>query len=340
MADPRFYPEATPISITDIIDIARGEKKRGCSSLMARYIASADAADEGAICFITTEAAAQSVPDIKGVICLVSPDLAHALPSNPAVVLTPDPKRAFGLVLRQMFPADDHGQGISDLADVHETAIYAEDVRVDAGAFIAEGVKLGAGVWIKSGASIGKGCVIGKGSVIDSTAVVNYAIIGEDTVIGPNVVIGNSGFGVGRDGGNILVPHMGRVIIGNRCNIGSGTCIDRGFLDDTVIGNHVMIDNLVHIAHNVKMGNGNVICGQVGFAGSSVIGDNNIFGAQSGVADHLTIGSGNVFAARAGVTKSIGDGQVLGGFPAVPAQEFRRQIASLRRLAQNRKNKS
>ena len=336
MADLRFYPEAKPISIAAITEIARGEKKRGCSSLMARHIATAAEADEGAICFITTEAAAQSVPDVKGVICLVSPDLANALPSQPAVVLTPDPKRAFGLVLRQMFPAHDQVKGISDLADVHESVTVSENVRIDAGVSIAEGVELGDGVWVKSGASIGKGCVIGNGSVIDSNAVINYALIGEDCVIGPNVVIGNSGFGVGRDGGNILVPHMGRVIIGNRCNIGSGTCIDRGFLDDTVIGDHVMIDNLVHIAHNVKMGHGNVICGQVGFAGSTVIGDNNIFGAQGGVADHLTIGSGNVFAARAGVTKSIGDGQVMGGFPAVPAQEFRRQIASLRRLAQNR----
>ena len=337
MADPRFYPEATPLSINAIIDIARGEKKRGCSSLMARRIAAAAEADDGAICFVTSAETAQSVPNIKGVICLVSPQHADALPGNPAVVLTPDPKRAFGLVLRQMFPTGDHGHGISALADVHDTAVCADNVKIDAGVSIGEGAEIGAGAWIKSGASIGQGCVIGQGSVVESNAVIAYAMIGDDCIVGPNSVIGNSGFGVGRDGGNILVPHMGRVLIGDRCNIGSSVCIDRGFLEDTVIGNHVMIDNLVHIAHNVKIGNGNVICGQVGFAGSTVIGDNNIFGAQSGVADHITIGSGNVFAARAGVTKSIGDGQVLGGFPAVPAQEFRRQIAALRRLAQNKK---
>ena len=338
MADPRFYPAAEALSISAIVELVRGEKKRGCSSLMARHIASAEDADEGALCFVVSPEAAQSVPDVKGVICLISPDHANALPSQPAAVLTPDPKRAFGLVLRKMFPDTNEGGKISALADIHETAIIGENVRIDGGASIAEGVELGAGVWVKSGASIGRGCVIGQDTVIESNAVINYAMIGDGCVIGANTVIGQTGFGVGRDGGNILVPHMGRVLIGDRCNIGASVCIDRGFLEDTTIGHHVMMDNLVHIAHNVKIGNGNVICGQVGFAGSTVIGDNNIFGAQSGVADHITIGSGNVFAARAGVTKSIGDGQVLGGFPAVPAQEFRRQIAALRRLAAQRKS--
>ncbi len=339
MADPRFYPEAQPISIADIAELARGEKARGCSSLMARFIGAPDAMAEGGLCFIATKDAAETVPDQKGVICLVAPELADKLPSSVAIVVTPDPKRAFGLVMRKMYPepAPIQSQQISPLAHIADDAVIADDVRVDGGAFIDARAELGKGVWIKSGVKIGAGCVIGDGTVIDSNASIDYAIIGQSCQIGAGVVIGGCGFGVGRDGGNILLPHLGKVIIGNRTTIGGNSCIDRGFIDDTVIGDHVMIDNLVHIAHNAKIGNGNVICGQVGIAGSTVIGDQNIFGAQAGVADHVTIGSGNVFAARAGVTKSVGDGQVMAGFPAVPAQEFRREVATLRRLAMPRK---
>jgi len=339
MVDPRFYPAVEPISIMDITALARGEKARGCSSLMARFVAAPDAMTEGGLCFVATKDAAAMVPDQKGVICLVAPELAEKLPSSVAMVLTPDPKRAFGLVMQKMYPETVavKSHDISPLAQVAEDAVIGENVRVDAGAFIDAGAELGAGVWIKSGVRIGAGCVIGDGTIIDANASIDYAMIGQDCRIGAGVVIGGCGFGVGRYGGNILLPHIGRVMIGHRTTIGGNSCIDRGFIDDTVIGDHVMIDNLVHIAHNARIGNGNVICGQVGIAGSTVIGDHNIFGAQAGVADHVTIGSGNVFAARAGVTKSVGDGQVMAGFPAVPAQDFRREVATLRRLAMPRK---
>ena len=336
MADQRFYPAAIPLDIKAITELARGEKKRGCSSLKAHAVAPASEASEGDLCFVLNEAVAKTVADEKGIICLITPDLATVMPSSPALVLTPDPKRAFGLVLRAMYPSEDLVPGISPSAVIDKKAIIADDVRIDAGAVIEADAELGQGVWIKAGARIGKGCIIGAGSIIDVNASIQFAMIGIQTEIGANTVIGGTGFGVGRDGGNILIPHMGRVIIGDRCTIGGGSCIDRGFMEDTIIGDHVMIDNLAQIAHNAKIGNGNVICGQVGIAGSTVIGDNNIFGAQCGVADNVTIGSGNVFAARSGVTKSVSDGHILGGFPAVPIQEFRREIASLRRLANSR----
>jgi UDP-3-O-[3-hydroxymyristoyl] glucosamine N-acyltransferase len=94
-----------------------------------------------------------------------------------------------------------------------------------------------------------------------------------------------------------------------------------------------MIDNLVQIAHNVKIGSGNIFCGQVGISGSVKIGDNNVFGGQCGVADHIKIGSGNFFASKAGIGKDVGDNMIMGGIPAVPMQDFHRQVISLRKLA-------
>ncbi|MCE2517628.1 MAG: UDP-3-O-(3-hydroxymyristoyl)glucosamine N-acyltransferase [Alphaproteobacteria bacterium] len=257
---------------------------------------------------------------------------------NITVILTPQPKSAFGQVLAAMYPPVEVEPGIADTAVIAHDARVADSARIEGGASIGAGAEIGDGAWIKANVAIGDGCVIGAGTMVEENAALSHAMIGKNCQIGPGVRIGFIGFGVGRDGGgNALVRHLGRVLIGDACTIGANTTIDRGFLEDTVIGAHVMIDNLVQIAHNCTIGDGNVICGQVGIAGSTVIGDNNIFGAQSGVADHITIGSGNVFAARAGVTKSTGDGQVMAGFPAVPAQDFRRQVASLRRLATPRK---
>ena len=96
-----------------------------------------------------------------------------------------------------------------------------------------------------------------------------------------------------------------------------------------------MIDSMVHIAHNVHVGDGTIICGMVGIAGSTRIGRNNVFAATAGVADNITIGDGNMFAARSGVTNRIGDGQVMGGYPAVPINQHRRQVIALRRLAKS-----
>ena len=338
MVDQRFYPEANPLSVTAITELVRGEKYRGSGSLMARMVAPAGVAEAGAVCFVESNEVAAKVANEKGIICLASPDVAANLGKNIAVIITPDPKRGFGVVLAAMYPQTKAAASIHPSANIAEGVKLGEGVQIDAGATIEHGVELGDRVWVKSGATIGQSCSIGNDTIINMNAAVMFSIIGANCQIGVGATIGFSGFGIGRDhGGNMLIPHIGRVIIGNNVEVGANSTIDRGFIEDTEIGDHVMIDNLVQIGHNVKLGSGNVICAMVGIAGSSVLGDNNIFGAQAGVADHITIGSGNVFAARAGVTKNVGDGIVMAGFPAVSAHDFRREVATLRRLASSKK---
>lgn len=339
MVDQRFYPEANAISVSAITELVRGEKYRGSGTLMARMVAPAEVAETGAVCFAISNEMAAKVANEKGIICLASPDVVDSLGKNIAVIITPDPKRGFGMVLAAMYPDAGAAASIHPSANIAEDVKLGEGVQIDAGATIEHGAELGDRVWVKSGATIGQNCIIGNDTIISMNAVVTFSIVGEKCHIGHGAAIGFSGFGIGRDkGGNMLIPHIGRVLIGNNVVVGANSTIDRGFIEDTEIGDHVMIDNLVQIGHNTKIGNGNVICGMVGIAGSSVIGENNIFGAQSGVGDHVTIGSGNVFAARAGVTKNVADGIVMAGFPAVPARDFRREVAALRRLASSRKN--
>lgn len=341
MIDTRFYNELTPISVDAIVKLTGGKKHRGSGSLMVRYIAPAHKVASGGLCFVTSKSAAEQVKNEKGVICLIPADLTDVLGSDISIIVSSHPKRDLSIVINAMVVRDDGESGIHPSAVIEDDADIGEGCVIDAHAYIGHGVVLGAGCHIGTGVYIGRGCVLGDGCIIEPNVKISHAIIGKEALFGSGVVIGSTGFGVGNNGdGNVVIPHLGRVIVGDHCNFGPNTTVDRGFIDDTVIGNHVMLDNLVMIAHNVVMGDGNILCSQVGISGSTTMGDNNIFGGQAGAADHLTIGSNNVFTARAGLSKSVGDNQILSGFPAVPARDFRREVATLRRLAHSKKSPS
>ena len=175
--------------------------------------------------------------------------------------------------------------------------------------------------------------------MISETAIVKNSKIGNQTKIwnfanlygcsiGDNSTIGSTGFGfsLGKLGFENLSPHIGNVIIENNVSIGSNCCIDRGKIDSTIIGKNSMIDNLVHIAHNVRVGENACIAAQSGFSGSIIIGKNLIAGGQSGFAGHLKIGDNVVVAAKSGVTKNIDDNSTVAGFPAIDIKKWKRQI--------------
>ena len=129
------------------------------------------------------------------------------------------------------------------------------------------------------------------------------------------------------------IPQLGRVIIGNDVEIAANTCVDRGALDDTVIGDGCRIDNLVQVAHNDKLGRGCVIVSQTGIAGSCTFGDYVVCGGQSGFADHLHIGSGAQIGAQSGLMRDVEPGAVVMGYPAVPIKDFMRQVSCVQKLA-------
>ena len=153
--------------------------------------------------------------------------------------------------------------------------------------------------------------------------IIKNTIIGNNVVIQDNCKIGQKGFGfIPLKGKNFKFPHIGRVIIKDNVEIASGCTIDRGSVDDTVIGKNTYLDNQVHIAHNVKIGSNCMIAGQVGFAGSSKIGNNVSIGGQAGISGHLKIGNNVKIGGGSGVVKDIEDNQIVMGYPAVPLKEF------------------
>jgi len=238
------------------------------------------------------------------------------------LILVKNPHLSFGRIVGLFHPSQE-----PEIAGIHPTAI------------------LGAGIRLGKGVAIGPYAVVGKGVVISDSASVgplswigDRAEIGEGTRIGPRVsvypdvrlgkrcvvqagtVLGSDGFGYAEDdeGRHRKIPQVGRLVIEDDVEIGSNCAIDRGSLGDTIIGRGTKFDNLVHIAHNVTIGDDSLLVAQVGISGSTVIGKRVVLAGQAGVAGHIEIGNGAVVGAQAGVVKSVPPGEIVSGYPARP----------------------
>ena len=198
-----------------------------------------------------------------------------------------------------------------------------KNVKFGNNVLIGKKVKIGKNSRIGSNTIIEHDCVIGKNCIIGHGVVIRNSLIGDEVVIQDNSKLGQKGFGfIPIKNKNLKFPHIGKVIVEDNVEIASGCTIDRGSVDDTVIGKNTYLDNQVHIAHNVKIGRNCMIAGQVGFAGSSKIGDNVSIGGQAGVSGHLKVGNNVKIGGGSGVVKDIGDNQIVMGYPAVSLKEF------------------
>ena len=191
---------------------------------------------------------------------------------------------------------------------------------------IGKNVKIGKNTVIGSNSIIEQNVIIGKECVIGSNVIIKNTIIGDRVILQDNCKIGQKGFGfIPMKNKNIKFPHIGKVLIDDDVEIATGCTIDRGSVDDTVIGKNSYLDNQIHVAHNVKIGANCMIAGQVGFAGSSIIGDNVSIGGQAGISGHLKIGNNVKIGGGSGVVKDIEDNQIVMGYPAVSLKEFLRK---------------
>lgn len=271
---------------------------------------------------------------VKGAVLIVSEDIANVMTPLNSCLVSKNPRITFAHALDQLVKpvlSTRSGQSvapdveIADGASIHPTAV------IKSGARIGQNTVIDAGVVINEGVSIGADCYIG------ANAVLSFAILEDSVRIGAGTVIGEAGFGFEMTAdGAVKIPHIGRVRIGQAVSIGASCAIDRGSLGDTVVAAHVMIDNLCHIAHNVTIGSNSVIAGQAGISGSVTIGANVMMGGQVGIAPHVTIGDGATLTARSGVTKDVDATEQVAGFPAMPARQFWREQAALRRLIKPR----
>jgi UDP-3-O-[3-hydroxymyristoyl] glucosamine N-acyltransferase len=260
---------------------------------------------------------------------------ADQLPPEAVPVITPQPYVAFAAALQLFYPRNVPEPGQHQSALVAESARLHPSARVEPGVVIYPGAVIGPRAHIGANTVIWRGVEVGEATVVGPNCTLQKCTIGARCLIHPGVRIGQDGFGFAQAGDKILkVPQVGGVVIGDEVEIGANTTIDCGALDDTVIGDMVKIDNQVQIGHNVKIGKGSRIVAQTGIAGSAGIGEFCVIGGQVGIVGHIGIADKVMVAAQSGVTKPISDpGSVVAGAPAKPIREWRRETATLARLA-------
>ena len=251
--------------------------------------------------------------------------------------LTPaQPKLAFAKAAARLVEAPRVAAGR------HATAVIDASARLESGVAIGPYVVIEGDVMIGANAEIGAFCFIGRGARIGQScrlfarvSLYPGAKLGERVIVHSGAVIGGDGFGYVSDGeGYIKFPQVGTVEVGDDVEIGSNTTIARGSLGVTRIGRGAKLDNLVHVAHNVQIGEHTIIAAQTGISGSSEIGDNVVIAGQVGIADHCTVESGSVIGAQAGIPtgKKIRAGETVWGTPARPLGRFKKQYAWFERL--------
>ena len=303
-------------------------------------VAALDRAGPRDLVFLDNPRYVRDAERTRAAACLVAARHASKLPATTLALVTPDPYRAFALVLARLYPqalrpASVFGNSsLSPACHIHPDARPEADVTIDPGAVIGKGAEIGSGTIIGANAVIGDNVRIGRDCAVGPNATVIHALIGNRVIIHGGVRIGQDGFGFAMGPrGHLKVPQIGRVIIQDDVEIGANSAIDRGANRDTVIGEGTKIDNLVQIGHNVVIGRHCVIVAQVGIAGSTRLEDYVVVGGQAGIAGHLTLGMGAQLAAASGLMSDIPAGGRWAGSPAKPGKAHFREVATLAKLA-------
>ena len=242
-----------------------------------------------------------------------------------------NPKLAFLMSYQVLHAVQSSRSCIDPSAVVAASVKLGNNVRIDSQVCIEDHVIIGDGVIIESGVVIKKNCVIGACCHLHPGVILyEKTVLKESVVLHGGVVVGSDGFGYVKDKNTIYkFPQLGKVVIEENVEIGANTAIDRGSLDDTIIGANSKIDNLCHIAHNVKIGKNALIAAQCGIAGSTVIGDNVTLSGHVAVTDNVTIGNNVIVGGKSCIIGSIDDNAIVWGSPARPIAQTKKQMAVL-----------
>jgi UDP-3-O-[3-hydroxymyristoyl] glucosamine N-acyltransferase len=338
MPDSRFFKSKGPFSVYDIAEHA-GCELIGEPTTMISDIATLRAAQVGHLSFLNDSFLEQprykeEFKACKASACIVAEQHIPMAPEGMVLLVSDNAHDAYARVASKFYPAMYRSRtGIASNTHIANTAHLGVGCVVEEFVYIGEDVDIGPGSYISAHSYIGDGVKIGANAKIYPSVTVMYAMLGDNVIIHPGARIGQDGFGYAVSKAGITkVPQLGRVIIGNNVEVGANTCIDRGAIEDTVIGDNCKFDNMVQVGHNVRVGNHCLIVAQSGIAGSAELHDGVMLGGQSGINGHIDIGAGAKIAARSGVVSNVKAGETVGGFPAIPIREWHRQTVTLKNM--------
>lgn len=298
-------------------------------------VASLVTARENEIAFVEKE---ESLSETNASVLLVPENFDVEIPCP--FIKVKNPKLAFAKISAELHPPKKRELEIHPSAVIAESAKIGKDVFIGAFCCVGENSEIGNGTQLRAGAKIGDNVRVGENCVFHPNVFVeDNSTIGSNVILHSGVCVGADGFGYVRDGadGYIKFPQIGTVVIEDNVEIGANTCIDRGALGETRIGEGTKIDNLVQIAHNVQIGKRVVIAAQTGISGSTIIEDDCVIGGQVGMGDHARVLSGAVIGSQAGVLPGkIVRAGVWWGTPVQPLDEYKRQNAMVKGLGRLR----
>ncbi|MEO8479578.1 MAG: UDP-3-O-(3-hydroxymyristoyl)glucosamine N-acyltransferase, partial [Gemmatimonadota bacterium] len=264
---------------------------------------------------------------------LVSADLEHVAGPLTRIVVA-DPMRAIAILAGALHDTVDPTPDIDASAHLGRGITLGHDVSIGACVVIGPEVVIGDGCRIGPHVVLERGVILGRAVRLDPRVVVHEgSVLGDRVYCQTGAIVGSPGFGfLSSERGHERVPQVGGCILGDDVEIGAGTCIDRGSLEDTVIGRGTKIDNLVHVGHNVRIGEHCLVLAGVGIAGSTRVGDRVVIAGQAGLTGHIQVGNDARIGAQAGVIASVPDGAAVSGYPARAHRDFLRAQATLYRL--------
>lgn len=342
-------PSSTPLTVAQIIERFPPffAEAIGDLNVVIAAVNSPEAAKQGEMTFLATPKALASGLAGQASALVVSPkarDQAVAARGQRTVLVSPNPEKAMALVISAFFRATPYTnaavQSVHPTATIGEGAKIARSARIGPHAFVGRGVSIGENAYVGANAVIEDDSNIGAGTVIHPLAFIGHStLIGARCEVHPSAVVGKEGFGYAHDEkfNHTRIPHQGRVVLEDDVHIGACCTIDRATFGETRIGAGTIMDNLVHIAHNCKIGRNSVLTSGFTMAGSSTIGANFVTGGKTVVTGHIEVADNVQVAALSAVSKSITQPGQYGGNPLQPLQQFIKTKAATTHLPQMRK---
>ena len=312
----------------------------GDGQILITGVAGVESAEHGDLLFAESPRFFQAALSGRASAILVDSELASkSVGATKALVVVPLPRTAFAMAMQLFDPSVKLAGGIHATASIGEGSIIAPSAFIGQNVVIGKDVAIDEGAAIHPGVVVGDRCRIGANTVLHSNVVLYHDVtVGSSCILHAGCILGADGFGFVAVGQGLMkVPHLGRVELGDNVEVGANACIDRAKTGVTRIGAGTKIDNLVHIAHNVSVGQSCLIMAQAGLAGTVTLGNGVVIAGQVAVKDHVTLGDGAMVVAQAGVGGNVAAGTVVSGYFAKPHKQALREVGALAHLPEGLK---